>query len=189
MLLKLARRSHLAALRYHHGHLGLVVGASGDVLDLTHHQQPVDYLAKHHMLGVQEVTRRAGDEELTAVGVAPAVGHREQTRPLVAQGEVLVVEAGPVDAGAASAVAPNEISALDHKILDHSVKWCALIPHGHPVPPHLPRAELAEVLARERTHVGVQLHDHAPDLIISHCYIKKYNRILWIFQLLLNLSP
>lgn len=58
------------------------------------------------MLVVQEVALGAGDEELAAVGVLAAVGHGEQARGVVLEGEVLVSEcAATVYAHYSSAIA------------------------------------------------------------------------------------
>lgn len=66
----------LAALGDGDGELGLAVGTHGHALHLAKQQQRrrVQYLAKHHVLAVQPVARRAREEKLAAIRVLPAVG-------------------------------------------------------------------------------------------------------------------
>jgi len=74
------------------------------------------------MLAIQKRCRGARDEELTAVGVGPGVGHGEQTRDVVFVLKGLVGEAtGGVlgeDGGGAGAVGVEEVTALDHEGFD-----------------------------------------------------------------------
>lgn len=71
------------------------------------------------MLPIQERGRHRGDEKLTAVGILAAVGHAEQARGVVAEGEVFVREGfGVVDGDGAGAVAVEEVAALDHEIFN-----------------------------------------------------------------------
>ena len=65
----LQRSLHLSALADRDVHLGLVVGAHGGVLNLSHHQHAVNHPAEHDVLVVQEVALGGGDEKLAAVRV------------------------------------------------------------------------------------------------------------------------
>lgn len=79
----------------------------------------LEHLPKNNMFAIQMRRRRTRDEELTAVGIRPAVGHGQQTRRVVLEREVLVGEGlRAVDRGAACAVAVYEIAGLEHEALD-----------------------------------------------------------------------
>lgn len=65
--------------------------------------------------------------ELRAVRVRAGVGHREQTRLVVLEVEVLVSELLAVDRLAARAVAGGEVTALEHEVGDHTVEVGALV--------------------------------------------------------------
>lgn len=71
------------------------------------------------MLAIQERGRRTGDEELTAVGVGPGVGHGQETRGGVLVRERLVRERRVVvDGRRPRAVRVEEVAALRHEVLD-----------------------------------------------------------------------
>ena len=69
---------HLSTLRYDNRYLRFVVGSSGNILNLAHHQQPLDDTAKHHMLPIKEVTFSTSNKKLAAIGVLPTVGLSEK---------------------------------------------------------------------------------------------------------------
>ena len=56
--------------------------------------------------------------ELTWTGI----GHGQQERLLVLEGEVLVVELGAVDRLPTSTIVRREITTLDHELLDDAVE-------------------------------------------------------------------
>jgi len=73
------------------------------------------------VLPIQERRGDGGDEELRAVAVWAGVGHGQQARLRVLDGEVLVRERlGAVDARRARAVAVQEVTALAHEVFDLS---------------------------------------------------------------------
>ena len=53
------------------------------ILYLPYHQHPIHHLTEHYVLIVQVVTSCAGDEELAAVRVFPAVSHGQDASTLV----------------------------------------------------------------------------------------------------------
>ena len=66
---------------------------------------------------------RRADEGLRA---RPRVGHGEDARAGVPQGEVLIGELAAVDTLSSGAVAPSEVAALDHEVGDDAVEAGAL---------------------------------------------------------------
>ena len=123
--------------------------------------------------------RRTGDEELRAVGVGASVGHREESRLGVLEGElkegrgrekgamrilpvrnpgederthVLVGELGAVDRLSASSVVVGEVTALEHELGDDAVEARAGVAKAV-----LAGAELAEVTGRLGNDVVVEL--------------------------------
>lgn len=97
------------------------------------------HLAKDNMLAIKPRGRDSGQEELRAVGVRTSVGHGQQTRLSVSQGEVLVcsqqsaqtrhgrgglltLELVAIDGNTASAVELGEITSLEHERGDHTVE-------------------------------------------------------------------
>lgn len=96
--------------------------------------------AKDGVLAVQPRRGRQRDEELTAVGVGPGVGHGQDPRARVL--EVLpdlVLELVAINRRAAPARA-SRVAALDHKVANHPVKHGAVVV--------APRRERAKVFAR-----------------------------------------
>ena len=85
-------RSHLAGLTDDDVDFWFVVCTHGSVLDLPHHQHPVNNPAKYHVFPVQEVTLGCRDEKLTSVGVFPTISHGELARLRVFEGEVFISE-------------------------------------------------------------------------------------------------
>ena len=70
------------------------------------------HLTEHDVVAVQPGAGNGRDEELRAVGVGTAVGHRQKTGSGVLQGEVLVRETLSVDGLASRSVSVGEITAL-----------------------------------------------------------------------------
>lgn len=84
--------------RLDHHILGRTIAAVGaQRLDFAHHFDTAHNLAEDDMTAVQPAGRLCGDEELRAVGVLAGIGHAQPTSAIVAQLEVLVVEALAVD--------------------------------------------------------------------------------------------
>ena len=68
--------SHLAGLTDNDVYFGFVVWTNRSILNLSHHQHPINNSAKHDVFPIQEVTFRCRDKKLATVGVFPTVGHR-----------------------------------------------------------------------------------------------------------------
>lgn len=94
--------------------------------------------------------------------------------------EVFVRKIRAVNTTTAGAVSLDEIPALDHEILDHSVKRGAFEPDWHPVFPEFARAKLPEVLGRLRANVGEQLHLHAANVLSANVDVKEDDGVVWI---------
>src|SRR2546427_7114129 len=94
---------------------------AANLVDETHAR---DDLAEDAVLVVEPRRRHQRDEELPAVGVGPAVGHRQNARLVVAQLRVELV--GEVVARASGALA-ERIAALDHEIGYHAVEDRAVV--------------------------------------------------------------
>ena len=98
-------RSH-AGDGLHHGHAGIVA------------------LAKERVVLVERRVCLLGDEELAAVGVRPAVCHRQASRPVEVQvGIEFIVE------GVARIAHPRacRVAALNHEIRNHAMKGGAVV--------------------------------------------------------------
>lgn len=69
------------------GNLHLALGPIARVsrlrLDLPHNLHAVEHLAKHDVLAIQPRRLNGRNEELTAVGVAPGIGHAEPARSIM----------------------------------------------------------------------------------------------------------
>ncbi|TGZ45636.1 hypothetical protein DBV15_04718 [Temnothorax longispinosus] len=160
---------HLSTLRYRHRNLWLIVRSSRNILHFPHNEKTIDNSTKDNVFAVQEITLGARNEELTAVGVLAAVRHRQQTRRVVLQSEVLIWERSTaVDTQHPGAVAVDKIAALYHKVLDHSVKNGTFEAQRHAILPVFPGAKLPEVLRRFRADILEQLKDHATYLRVLH---------------------
>ena len=129
--------------------LAAAAALSLDGLDNVH---AVNDLTEDDVLAVQPASHHSGDEELRAVGVRTSVGHREQTRLVVLELEVLVSELGAVDRLAARAVASGEVTTLEHKVRDHTVEVRAGVAEAL-----LASAESTEVSGSLRNHIVEQL--------------------------------
>ena len=65
------------------------------------------------MTAVQPAGGGNAQEELAAVGVGARIGHAEDARTGVKQGEVLIFKAAAVNGVAAGAVVRSEVATLD----------------------------------------------------------------------------
>lgn len=70
------------------------------------------HLTEHDVVAVQPGAGNGRDEELRAVRVGTAVGHRQKTGSGMLQGEILIRETLSVDGLAARSVSVCEITAL-----------------------------------------------------------------------------
>src|SRR5690349_16873568 len=92
--------------------------AGGDPADLLHDIHALDHLAKHAVLVIQPRGWRQRDEELTAVGIRPGVGHGQNPGLAVARFGMKLV--GELETGSPGA-GPERIAPLDHEVGDDAV--------------------------------------------------------------------
>ena len=121
-------------------------------------------MTEHHVDPVQVWSRLSGQEELRAVGVLPAVGHRQQERPVVLQVKVFIVEGAAVNGLSAGAISCREVAALDHEVADHPVQLDTLVVQRFLrllAETLLSRAESSEVLCSARTYVAEEFKDNS----------------------------
>jgi len=170
----------LAALSDRHGHLGPVVRPRRHVFDHSHNFHALNHLPKHDVLVVQEIGRRARDEELTTIAIRARIGHGEQARPIMFQRERLVVEALAVDRNDAGAITVQKITSLNHEILDDAVEGGALVAYRLPLLLHLSSAELPEVLCSLWANVGEKLELYAAHRLAAIAHVEKHDRIRFV---------
>ena len=56
-----------------------------------------------------------------------SISHGKQERLCVLQLEILIIELGAIDTLSSGSIASSKVSALDHKLLDDTVKSAALV--------------------------------------------------------------
>merc|ERR1712018_1057371 len=88
------------------------------------------------------------------VGVGASVGHGQDARTGVLQGEVLGLELVAIDGLSSSSIAGSEVSPLAHEVGDHSVEGGALVAESL-----LSSAQSTEVLSSLVDNIIPQLHD------------------------------
>jgi len=108
------------------------------------------------MLAVEPSCLHGRDKELGAVCVLSGVGHRQETRLLMLEAEVLVGKLLAVDRFAASAVTASEVTALEHKLGDDAVEARACVAEAV-----LARRELTEVARRLWDNIVEESEDDA----------------------------
>jgi len=138
----------LATIGDHHFALGLAT--SGPTrLDLFHQIHARGDFAENDVLAVQPGSHDRADEELRTVRVRASIGHGEDARLGVLQGEVLVGKLLAVNGFTTGAIAAREVATLDHEVRDDSVELAALKTESL-----FARAEGAEVLGRLGDDIG-----------------------------------
>lgn len=142
------------------------------------------------MFSIQKIAFRASYEELATIGVLAAVGQRQQPRRVVFHVEILVGEgATSVNAAYPGAIAIDEIAALDHEVLDDSMKTGVFKANGHSVLSILAGAELTKVLRGFRANVLEQLEYHPTNFRCAHRDVDEHHRVRRTSQLRLYLTP
>src|SRR5258705_12594116 len=90
-----------------------------DAANPAHDIHPVHHFPEDGVAAVEGGRRRQRDEELAAIGVRTAVGHREDARLVLAQIRMKLVRKGI--AGSANPLA-ERIAALDHESVDDAME-------------------------------------------------------------------
>jgi len=117
----------LARVRNNHVDIRLVTGRWG-VLDLSHDLHTLGDLAKNDMAAIEPAGLDSANEKLGAISILASVSHGEDTGTSVGELEVLICETVTIDRLATSAVVVGEVTALDHELLDDTMKSRALVP-------------------------------------------------------------
>ena len=68
------------------------------------------------MLSIKPLGLGSAEEELASISVGASIGHGENSRSSVLQGEVLILELVAVDGLATSSVVVGEVTTLNNKI-------------------------------------------------------------------------
>lgn len=138
---------HLSTLRYRYWQFGFVVGSRGYILNFSHYQEAIQDSTEYHMLTIQKVALRTGNKELAAIGIPAAVGHCQEARRIVLERKVLIAECVSINACDTGAIALHKITALNHEILNDSVKAGTFVANGHTIWPIFSCTELSKVLS------------------------------------------
>lgn len=78
------------------------------------------------MLSIEPAGLGGAKEELRSVGTRASVGHRQDSRSSMLQGEVLISELLAVNALTTGTIVVGEITTLAHEVGDHPVEGRAL---------------------------------------------------------------
>jgi hypothetical protein len=93
------------------------------------------------VLSIEPFGLLRAEEELAAVGVRSRIGHGEDARSSVLEGEVLIGEFGTIDRLATRSIVVGEVTTLAHELGNHAVERGTLVAEAL-----LARAQGAEVL-------------------------------------------
>jgi hypothetical protein len=169
-----ARPLQLARLLNLDGLLGLTRLRS-DLLNGLDDVQALDNLAEDDVLAVQPRCLDSADEKLAAVGVGSGVGHGQDTRSSVLQGEVLVLELLAVDTLTTGTVAAGEVTTLKHELGDDAVEGGTLVVEGlsRLAGTLLTGAEGTEVLGRLGNLVLVELHNDPASWLAANADVEE----------------
>jgi len=105
------------------------------------------------VLAIEPCCLNSAQEKLGSVGVGTSVGHGENARSGVLQGEVLVRKLLAIDGFSTSAVVVGEVTSLAHEIVDNTVEGGALV-----AVTLLSSAKSTEVLSSLGGDIGAERH-------------------------------
>ena len=114
----------------------------------------VNHLAEHNILAVQPLTFPTSNEELAAIPILPCTAHRQESRFIVIQQEIFVIEIFPVNAGRACSIVVENITAFQSHILGDLVKDAALVACRFAINKEFTRAHLSKVLCCTRSNIS-----------------------------------
>jgi len=159
--------------------LGGLSGLGADGLDVLDDIEALHNGAKDAVLAIKPLGLDSAQEELGSVGVGTSVGHGEDTRSSVLEGEVLVGELVAVDGLTTSSVAGREVTTLAHEGGNDTVEGGALEVQGLSglSGTLLASAEGAEVLGGLGDHVGAELHDDAAGVGAANGHVEENLRV------------
>lgn len=143
-------------------------------LNLTDNLHTLNNLAENNVLAIQPGSLDSANEELGAVGVGTGIGHRQDTRAFVLQGEVLVSELFAVDAATTGTVVAGEVTALAHEVGNDAVEGATL--EGQAVA-LFSSAQGAEVFDGAGDDVGAEFHDDTAESGTVSSHIEEDTRV------------
>ena len=100
---------------HHNGilHVHRLTALCSQILQRLENVHSLLHLSEDDVVTIEPRARNRRDEELRTVRVGSAVGHRQQTRAVVLQVEVLIRETLTVDRLASHSVSHREVASLD----------------------------------------------------------------------------
>ena len=143
--------------------------------------QSIHYVSEDCVFAVEPGAGDEGYEELRAVGVGAGVGHRQQSRHIVFQFEVLVGEGASVYGLASGAVVVGEISSLRHEVGDDAVEMGIFVAETFFV-----GAESSEVGCGFGGLLVEEVEDQFADLLVAkvdleedvfECHFQRFNYV------------
>jgi len=131
------------------------------------------------MLTVEPLSLDSAQEELRSVGVGTSVGHRQDTRASMLEGEVLVGEFLTVDGLTTSTVSASEVTTLAHELRDHTMERGTLEVERAAGFAHslLAGAQGTKVLGSPGNDVGLELHDNATSGGTANGHVEENFRV------------
>ena len=95
-----------------HDLLARLAGLGSERLDFLDDIHALADLTENNMLSIKPLGLGSAEEELASIGVGASIGHGENSRSSVLQGEVLILELVAVDGLATSSVMVGEVATL-----------------------------------------------------------------------------
>lgn len=117
------------------------------------------------------------DEELATIGIFPVVGHAQQSRCVVFDGEILVRKFTAIYTFRTGAVVVDKITALDHKFFNDTMKNGAFVPQWKTTWFVFTAAQLTKVLGGLGRGCLVQFHFNTTHRRAAHGHVKKTNNV------------
>lgn len=121
-------------------------------LNLANNIHALNNTAKDNVFAIQPGSLDSAQEELGTIGVGSSIGHGQDARASVTQGEVLIGKLLAVNGLPACSIAISEVTTLTHEVGDHTVEAAALVTEAL-----LPSAQGTEVLSSLRHDISTQL--------------------------------
>jgi len=140
-----------------------------NAFDLCDHIHALKDEAKDDVAIVEPRSLDGADEELGTIGVSTRVCHAQDTGTSVTKLEVLILETIPINGLAASTIAFCEVPALNHEILDYTMKFGSFVPEAL-----FPGSQCTEVLSGLGCSLPIQPDDYATQVFVSVLYVEVH---------------
>lgn len=121
-------------------------------LNLANNIHALNNTPEDNVLAIQPGSLDSTQEELGTIGVGSSIGHGQNARASVTEGEVLIGELWAIDGLPTCAVASSEVATLTHEVGDHTVEGAPLVAEAL-----LPSAQGTEVLSSLGYNISTQL--------------------------------